>query len=125
MPLPTGYGLQVKGPDGEDILIPVCLPPGFELASLELAASFLPREARPAPARAAPPQAQPVPARAPETPSRAPRERSLEQLGAGLQLVYGDAGSYRASIEQSEQPATRPAADPLLAPLFERFESAL
>jgi len=44
MPLPTGYGLQVKGPASEDILIPVCLPPGFELGSLVLKPSFLPEE---------------------------------------------------------------------------------
>ena len=44
MPLPTGYGLQVKGPASEDILIPVCLPPGFELGSLVLKPSFLPDE---------------------------------------------------------------------------------
>ena len=44
MPLPTGYGLQVKGPLGEDIQIPVCLPPGFELGSLVLRPSFLPEE---------------------------------------------------------------------------------
>ena len=28
MPLPTGYGLQVRGPDNENIILPVCLPPG-------------------------------------------------------------------------------------------------
>jgi len=32
MPLPTGYGLQVKGPASEDILIPVCLPPASSSA---------------------------------------------------------------------------------------------
>jgi len=34
MPLPTGYGLQVRGPQGESIVLPVCLPPGFELDSI-------------------------------------------------------------------------------------------
>ena len=52
MPLPTGYGLQVRGPDDESIVLPVCLPPGFELASMVLCPEFLPRD-QPAP--------QPVP----------------------------------------------------------------
>ena len=45
MPLPTGYGLQVRGPDDENIVLPVCLPPGFELASMVLCPEFLPRDA--------------------------------------------------------------------------------
>jgi hypothetical protein len=36
MPLPTGYGLQVRGPQGESIVLPICLPPGFELDSMML-----------------------------------------------------------------------------------------
>ncbi len=92
MPLPTGYGLQVTGPEGEDIVLPVCLPPGFELASLELVASFMPDAARrapaPAPAATAAPAAQPEPA-------------ARERLGDGLQLVYGDAG-YRARFTPPE-----------------------
>ena len=41
MPLPTGYGLQLRGPDEESIVLPVCLPPGFELASMVLCPEFL------------------------------------------------------------------------------------
>src|SRR3954466_4712603 len=59
MPLPTGYGLQVRGPDDESIVVPVCLPPGFELASMVLCPEFLPRD-RPAPAAA--PVSEPAPA---------------------------------------------------------------
>ena len=69
MPLPTGYGLQVRGPDDESIVLPVCLPPGFELASMVLCPEFLPRDqpqqpaARPAAAPAPPPArvAEPAP----------------------------------------------------------------
>ena len=43
MPLPTGYGLQVRGPASEEILLPICLPPGFELDSMMLVPEFLPR----------------------------------------------------------------------------------
>jgi hypothetical protein len=74
MPLPTGYGLQVRGPDDENIVLPVCLPPGFELASMVLTPEFLPREspqpaaapaATPAPARVAAPAPAPAPAPVP------------------------------------------------------------
>ena len=61
MPLPTGYGLQVRGPDNENIVLPVCLPPGFELDSMVLCAEFLP--ARPAAARDPPKQSRPPPRR--------------------------------------------------------------
>ena len=67
MPLPTGYGLQVKGPASEDILIPVCLPPGFELGSLVLKPSFLPDEEQAADRRRGadrPASAPPAPAAA-------------------------------------------------------------
>ena len=63
MPLPTGYGLQVRGPDDESIVLPVCLPPGFELASMVLCPEFLPRD-------------QPPPAAAPAPPARAPEPGS-------------------------------------------------
>ena len=43
MPLPTGYGLQVRGPAGERIVLPVCLPPGFDLESMVLRPEFLPQ----------------------------------------------------------------------------------
>ena len=80
MPLPTGYGLQVRGPDNENIILPVCLPPGFELDSMVLCPEFLPRdEPQPAPVAAAPAPAPVPPATA------APRER----LSGTLQYVFG------------------------------------
>src|SRR4051812_45281746 len=106
MPLPTGYGLQVRGPLGESIVLPVCLPPGFELDSMMLCPEFLPRvEASSAPAApsfaptraagASPPPAHPV---APAPPARhaAPPARPVRPdpgTGAGrldgvLQLVF-------------------------------------
>jgi hypothetical protein len=95
MPLPTGYGLQVKGPVGEDILIPVCLPPGFELGSLVLKPSFLPDEERsgataPARAVAAGVAPRPMPAASP-----APSERSADRLGEAIQLVYSEESNFR------------------------------
>ena len=41
LPLPTGYGLQVIGPDGEQLWLPVCLPPGFQLETMILRPEFL------------------------------------------------------------------------------------
>jgi hypothetical protein len=80
MPLPTGYGLQVRGPDNENIILPVCLPPGFELDSMVLCPEFLPRdEPQPATVTAAPAPAPVPPATA------APRER----LSGTLQYVFG------------------------------------
>jgi outer membrane murein-binding lipoprotein Lpp len=108
MPLPTGYGLQVRGPDNESIILPVCLPPGFELDSMVLSPEFLPRdEPRPAaPARAPQPAAPavaaavpaPVPARAPQpaapavaaaSPAPAPVAGGRERLSGTLQYVFG------------------------------------
>jgi hypothetical protein len=94
MPLPTGYGLQVRGPVGEDILIPVCLPPGFELDSMVLRPAFLPDEQRrAAPVNVAPPIAPvpvgPVPAASPER----------DRLADALQLVYADTPGYTAQTE--------------------------
>jgi hypothetical protein len=99
MPLPTGYGLQVRGPDDENIVLPVCLPPGFELASMVLCPEFLPRDqsqpapapaaapaARPAPAPAARPAPRPAPAREPAAAPAALRER----LSGTLQYVFGN-----------------------------------
>jgi hypothetical protein len=80
MPLPTGYGLQVRGPDNENIILPVCLPPGFELDSMVLCPEFLPRD-EPQPATVAA-----TPAPAPVRPATAaPRER----LSGTLQYVFG------------------------------------
>jgi hypothetical protein len=110
MPLPTGYGLQVRGPDDESIILPVCLPPGFELASMVLCPEFLPREpqsaarpaAPPAPQSAARPAAPPAPqpaarpAAAPapppaRAPQRAPAPAALrERLSGTLQYVFGN-----------------------------------
>jgi hypothetical protein len=96
MPLPTGYGIQVTGPGGEDIVIPVCLPPGFELASLVIAPSFLPdgETAPTVPARAAAPAPTPVEA------GSAPAER----LDGGMRLVYGESQPYSAHLEQDTAP---------------------
>jgi hypothetical protein len=84
MPLPTGYGLQVRGPDNENIILPVCLPPGFELDSMVLCPEFLPRDqAQPVKAAVAP---APAPAPAPvAVPVAAARER----LSGTLQYVFG------------------------------------
>jgi hypothetical protein len=81
MPLPTGYGLQVRGPDNENIILPVCLPPGFELGSMVLCPEFLPRN-QPQPATVAP---APSPAPVPVAAATAPRER----LSGTLQYVFG------------------------------------
>jgi hypothetical protein len=91
MPLPTGYGLQVRGPAGEDILLPVCLPPGFELDSMVLRPAFLPHEERrPAPVNvASPAPSEPVEAAPP------PRDRLVE----ALQLVYSEPPSYQTQAE--------------------------
>jgi outer membrane biosynthesis protein TonB len=97
MPLPTGYGLQVRGPDDESIILPVCLPPGFELASMVLCPEFLPRAEAPAPpARVAEPgpvaRRQPAPAPAP-VPAKAPAPAVApmrERLSGTLQYVFGN-----------------------------------
>jgi hypothetical protein len=97
MPLPTGYGLQVRGPDDESIILPVCLPPGFELASMVLCPEFLPREEAPAtrPRVAAPvpvaarPQPAPAPAAA-TAKATAPPAPMRERLSGTLQYVFGN-----------------------------------
>jgi hypothetical protein len=102
MPLPTGYGIQVTGPGAEDIVIPICLPPGFELASLVIVPSFLPeREAAPARGNgAAAPPAEPAPAAAqPASPA--------ERLDGGVRLVYGEGPAYSAHLDQTPAPAER------------------
>ena len=102
MPLPTGYGLQVKGPDAEDILIPVCLPPGFELGSLVLKPSFLPEEEHAAaqahePVAAAPSTPVPVMQPAPAAPA-APAAQG-DRLGEAIQLVYSEESGFRTGGE--------------------------
>jgi hypothetical protein len=91
MPLPTGYGLQVKGPASEDILIPVCLPPGFELGSLVLKPSFLPDEEQ---AAATPPSVG-VGSQVPAPSAAPPAERSTDRLGDAIQLVYSEQSAFR------------------------------
>ncbi len=88
MPLPTGYGLQVKGPAAEDILIPVCLPPGFELGSLVLKPSFLPDEEQ---AAAAPTADASVPAAT----TAPPADRPTDRLGEAIQLIYSEESAFR------------------------------
>ncbi|MDX6579019.1 MAG: hypothetical protein QOJ47_568, partial [Gaiellales bacterium] len=101
MPLPTGYGLQVRGPMGESIVLPVCLPPGFELDSMMLSPEFLPRveasaavasrarvqspEAAPSfagtPTRPAAPAHPAAPARPAAAPARAARPEAQPSAG--------------------------------------------
>ena len=84
MPLPTGYGLQVRGPDDESIVLPVCLPPGFELDSMVLCPEFLPRDQpQPAKVAATPPPAPLAP------PAAAPVMAARERLSGTLQYVFG------------------------------------
>jgi hypothetical protein len=78
MPLPTGYGLQVRGPDDESIVLPVCLPPGFELASMVLCPEFLPRD-----------QPQPVSPPAASPPQPVAPAAARERLSGTLQYVFG------------------------------------
>jgi outer membrane murein-binding lipoprotein Lpp len=105
MPLPTGYGLQIRGPEDESIVLPVCLPPGFELASMVLCPEFLQRdqpppaavaEARaPEPAApAAPPAAAPAPVAAPALAASPAAVR--ERLSGTLQYVFGTTPDYSA-----------------------------
>jgi hypothetical protein len=117
MPLPTGYGLQVRGPDNENIVLPVCLPPGFELESMVLCPEFLPRDQ---------PQQEPVTtaltAAAPAAPERPvvlePEARVVpapERFSGTLQYVFGTGdpvfsmdetfgGAVEADVEADAQP---------------------
>jgi hypothetical protein len=107
MPLPTGYGLQVRGPDDESIVLPVCLPPGFELASMVLCPEFLPRDQ---PQPAATPAPRPAPQ--PIAPAAAPAV-ARERLSGTLQYVFGsDPGlsmdeTFGGAIEADEPRPTR------------------
>ena len=102
MPLPTGYGLQIRGPEDESIVLPVCLPPGFELASMVLCPEFLQRDqpqpaavAEPEPtAPAAPPAAAPALAPAPALAAAPAAVR--ERLSGTLQYVFGTTPDYSA-----------------------------
>jgi hypothetical protein len=97
MPLPTGYGLQVKGPAAEDILIPVCLPPGFELGSLVLKPSFLPDEKHGA--ESAPPVVGVTPLARPSAPAPKAAERPSDRLGEAIQLIYSEESAFRTGGE--------------------------
>ncbi len=106
MPLPTGYGLQVRGPDDESIVLPVCLPPGFELASMVLCPEFLPRDApRPMPQAEAVAELPPAPAAAPApapAPASAPAAAPAgvrERFSGTLQYVFGSDPGY--SVDES------------------------
>jgi hypothetical protein len=116
MPLPTGYGLQVRGPDNENIVLPVCLPPGFELDSMVLCPEFLPRDQ---------PQEEPF-AAAPAAPAQAAAEPVVlepaaraatvpERFSGTLQYVFGTGdpvfsmdetfgGAVEADVEADAQP---------------------
>ena len=120
MALPTGYGLQVRGPVGEDLLVPVCLPPGFELGSLVLRPSFLPEEHAPAaqPAR----RPAPVGAVRPLGPRAVPDPRpTAERLDAAIQLIYSDDAAFHTHIDASAALAP----PPVPAPFTERLRSIL
>ena len=98
MPLPTGYGLQLRGPDEESIVLPVCLPPGFELASMVLCPEFLQRDqqepavvAETKPAELAAPAAPPEPA--PPAPVAVPAA-VRERLSGTLQYVFGSTPGF-------------------------------
>jgi hypothetical protein len=114
MPLPTGYGLQVRGPVGESIVLPVCLPPGFELDSMMLSPEFLPRVETTRPARAAttphPAVAAPAPAPRPATPEP---KQGAGRLDGVLQLVFGADQTFSSTLAHSED---APAGEPANAP---------
>ena len=110
MPLPTGYGLQVRGPASESILLPICLPPGFELDSMMLVPEFLPPgRGQHAPARAPAPSPHPARRRS-DRASRDPlRGRpppdpkpSAARMNGVLQLVFGSDQTFSSTIEHSE-----------------------
>ena len=116
MPLPTGYGLQVRGPDNESIVLPVCLPPGFELASMVLCPEFLPRD-QPQPAKVAPPAAA---SGARSRRRRRARRRLRERLSGTLQYVFGS-GDPGFSMDETFGGASRPTRRP--APLERRRDA--
>jgi hypothetical protein len=94
MPLPTGYGLQVRGPQGESIVLPVCLPPGFELDSMMLCPEFLPR-------------VEPAHPRRRATDGPPPKVPVGSRLDGVMNLVFGSDQSYSTSIETEQPPPAR------------------
>jgi hypothetical protein len=93
MPLPTGYGLQIRGPEEESIVLPVCLPPGFELASMVLCPEFLQRD-QPQPALVG--EAETAEPGAPAAPPAAAPKPARERLSGTLQYVFGTTPGYSA-----------------------------
>jgi hypothetical protein len=111
MPLPTGYGLQVRGPQGESIVLPVCLPPGFELDSMMLCPEFLPRvepagpQRRATDGRPAPIAATALPAPAAPAPAPTPPRATGTRLDGVLQLVFGADQTFSSSLEHADEDA--------------------
>ena len=119
MPLPTGYGLQVRGPDDESIVLPVCLPPGFELASMVLCPEFLPRDqpqqpaAQPAAAPAPPAHARARPPRPPLPSGSASAARSSTSSATTRASASRDVRRHRRGRRaetDSHDPGSRPTA---------------
>jgi len=113
MPLPTGYGLQVRGPHSEEIVLPVCLPPGFELDSMMLVPEFLPQPARDRVPDAPKSPHGPVPvapaAAAPEKDEDADEDAAPAERMAGLvQMVFGATPDYRSSLDATPIPLPVP-----------------
>jgi hypothetical protein len=125
MPLPTGYGLQVRGPAGESILVPVCLPPGFELDSMMLCPEFLPAEARPKATAAPAPSLESTslestsPADGPADPAerRETADAAVERIAGTLQYVFGGDTEYHTRLEHADDVAAgeRPAVAELVS----------
>lgn len=95
MPLPTGYGLQVRGPAGESILLPVCLPPGFELDSMMLCPEFFAPRARGG--------QKDAPASAAEAPAPQPAiaDRSGARIAGTMQYVFGPEQGFSSTVERA------------------------
>jgi hypothetical protein len=113
MPLPTGYGLQVRGPRSEEIVVPVCLPPGFELDSMMLVPEFLPQRARDAAKVPVTPTSPhgPVPvAPAAAVPDKDEddAEEPAERMAGTVQMVFGAAPEYRTSLDATPIPLPVP-----------------
>jgi hypothetical protein len=128
MPLPTGYGLQVRGPHEEAIVVPVCLPPGFELDSMMLVPEFLPKPARdreeaPAPAQIV--EELPAKPKKPKPAAPAAAEPEAEKIGGTMQYVYAiEPYSHQIDLEPMPLPEQEPAPVVDLAPRRERRAEA-
>ena len=106
------------GPTTESIVLPVCLPPSFELDSMVLCPEFLPRDQpQQAPVATAPPP-QPVAPVAAEVPMAEPAlaraATPRERLSGTLQYVFGsgDPGfsvdeTFGGAVEADAPPARR------------------